>query len=236
VGSSMADAIKVGREDCRLQGIGIIDRRFGCRGVWKQAVSPYGHLKSEAQAPIPGHSRPALGPPPCHCRCLGNQRQYGVNSITSTWECVLRTRKHTGIARRSPLTAPQRHLQEATSCLTTSLPQLDLVHLTSTGVGREIVNAGKLEARECQVFGESLAYFFLARPVYRVPAGDDKSDHIGLFPFGFVWPPENLGHPYHVFLSIPVRLTKDFIIKSFLEAISWRISRLSQPLMAHENI
>jgi len=111
----------------------------------------------------------------------------------------VRTRKHSGIARRSPLTAPQRHLREATSCLTTILPQLDLVHLTSTGVGREIVNAGKLEARECQVFGESLAYFFLARPVYRLPAGDDKSDHIGLFPFGFVCSPENLGHPYHVF-------------------------------------
>ena len=36
---SMAAAIKVGRHDCKLQGTDIIDRRFGCRGVRKQAIS-----------------------------------------------------------------------------------------------------------------------------------------------------------------------------------------------------
>lgn len=63
-----------------------------------------------------------------------------------------------------------------------------LVHVTSVGAGREIIEAGKLEARACRHFGKDLVYFFIDRVGYRPSGSDEKSDQINRFPFVFVQP------------------------------------------------
>ncbi len=61
-----------------------------------------------------------------------------------------------------------------------------LVHVTSTGAGRAIVEDGKLEARYCRHFDKNLVYFFVDRPGYQPSGSDEKSDQINRFPFVFV--------------------------------------------------
>lgn len=75
-----------------------------------------------------------------------------------------------------------------------------LVHVASVGVGREIIESGKLEARRCAVFKDKeLVYFFALRPAYRLKDGTEKSDKLNYFPCVFVVAPDNLRDPYHVF-------------------------------------
>jgi len=80
-----------------------------------------------------------------------------------------------------------------------SVPELDLVHVTAVGVAREIIKSGQIEARRCRVFGRDLVYAFVARPAYRLPDGDRKSDQVSRFPFVFVISPKGLGPPHHVY-------------------------------------
>jgi hypothetical protein len=49
------------------------------------------------------------------------------------------------------------------------------------------------------VFKRDLVYMFLARPAYRLRSGDAKSDQINRFPCVFVFRPERLGPPYHIY-------------------------------------
>lgn len=74
-----------------------------------------------------------------------------------------------------------------------------LVHVTPVGAAREIIRSGKIETRQCKVFGKALAYFFALRPAYRLKDGGEPSDQLDRFPFVFIVDPEGLGAPYHVY-------------------------------------
>lgn len=77
--------------------------------------------------------------------------------------------------------------------------KLHLVHVTSVGAGREIIEQDCLEARYCRHFGRNLVYFFVDRPGYRASESDQKSDQINRFPFVFVCKfPQGLT-PYHAY-------------------------------------
>jgi hypothetical protein len=104
-----------------------------------------------------------------------------------------------GIKRR-PRGRPDKRELRQLAAGAKSLPQpLDLVHVTSVGAGREIVNAGQIETRRCVVFQRDLVYMFVARPAYRLRNGDAKSDQINRFPCAFIVRPDKLGPPFHVY-------------------------------------
>jgi hypothetical protein len=102
-----------------------------------------------------------------------------------------------GVKRRSG-GAPDRQLRNRSrpGKITDKLP---LIHVTAVGIAREIVQSGKLEARQCSVFNRGLVYFFAVRPAYRLKDGDAKSHQINRFPFVFIIKPEALSGPYHVY-------------------------------------
>ncbi len=100
--------------------------------------------------------------------------------------------------RRRKGTPAQRQLR-GRSASGTLPPALPLVHVTATGLAREIVESGQFEAQHCRVFNKSLVYFFVMRPAYRRKNGDEKSDRINRFPFVFVLRPEAVPIPYHVY-------------------------------------
>ena len=104
-----------------------------------------------------------------------------------------------GLPRRPVRTLPEHELRTVTRGHARSSSEFDLVHLTTTGLGREIVKARKLENKLCPVFTKPLTYFFFGRPVYRLPHGDEKSEVVGRFPLAFLVSPTNLGPPYHVY-------------------------------------
>src|SRR6516164_5591002 len=95
-----------------------------------------------------------------------------------------------GIRRRRHGLAPKRELRDLAADAQPLPAALDLVHITSVGAGREIVNLGRIEARPCVVFKRDLVYMFLARPAYRLRNGDAKSDPINHFPCAFVIRPD----------------------------------------------
>lgn len=80
-----------------------------------------------------------------------------------------------------------------------SISTPDLVHITSVGWGRRIIDSGSLQPKQCNVFGKDLVYFFVARPAYRFGNGDQKNDQLNFFPFAIVLSPEALPTPYHVY-------------------------------------
>ncbi|MBY5834746.1 hypothetical protein HFN47_35435 [Rhizobium leguminosarum] len=80
-----------------------------------------------------------------------------------------------------------------------SLSPPELIHITSVGWGRRIVDAGVLERRHCDVLGKELVYFFLGRPAYRFGRGDEKNDQLNFFPFAIALSPVGLPPPYHVY-------------------------------------
>lgn len=75
----------------------------------------------------------------------------------------------------------------------------DLVHITSVGWGRRIVDNGSIEKRTCPVFGVDLVYFFLSRPAYRFKRGAEKNNQINFFPFAILVSAEKLPPPHHVY-------------------------------------
>ncbi|HEX8443933.1 MAG TPA: hypothetical protein VF631_09835 [Allosphingosinicella sp.] len=76
---------------------------------------------------------------------------------------------------------------------------LPLVHVTATGWAREIVETKQLDSRPCRIFGRRLVYFFVLRPAYRSRDGDAKSHQINRFPFVFLFRPEAVPDPFHVY-------------------------------------
>jgi hypothetical protein len=104
-----------------------------------------------------------------------------------------------GIRRKRPGLAPKRELRDLAAAVQPLSGPLDLVHVTSVGAGREIVSLGQIEARPCVVFKRDLVYMFLARPAYRFRNGHAKSDQINRFPCAFVFRPDKLGPPFHIY-------------------------------------
>ncbi len=76
---------------------------------------------------------------------------------------------------------------------------LFIVHVTTVGYGREIIDQDIIEARYCRHFGKKLTYFFVDRPGYRMRESDEKSDQINRFPLVFVLPLAAFPAPYHVY-------------------------------------
>jgi hypothetical protein len=80
------------------------------------------------------------------------------------------------------------------------VPIRALVHVTAVGIGREIIEAGQIEARRCKIFKQhDLAYFFALRPAYKLRDGSEKTDKINYFPCVFILSPDNLRDPFHVY-------------------------------------
>lgn len=105
-------------------------------------------------------------------------------------------------ARRKPRgIAASRELVELAKAAhpVVSISPPDLVHVTSVGWGRRIIDGGVLERRHCSVFEKELVYFFVARPAYRFGRGDEKSDQLNFFPFAIALSPAALPAPYHVY-------------------------------------
>lgn len=78
-----------------------------------------------------------------------------------------------------------RHLIDRVNA-TAAGDKLPLLHITGTGVARNIILTGMLEARPCKFFNEKLLYFFFGRPAYRLRNGEKKSDQISRSPFVFI--------------------------------------------------
>lgn len=74
-----------------------------------------------------------------------------------------------------------------------------LVHITSVGWAREILESRAIEPRRCPVFKTDLAYFFAYRPAYRLKDGSRKSEILNHFPFVFIIDPGTLPPPLHVY-------------------------------------
>ena len=104
-----------------------------------------------------------------------------------------------GLSRRPVRTTHPFGLREIIQGQEPVSDELGLIHITSTGYGREIINSGKLEIKNCSVFHNKLVYFFFGRPVYRLTGGDEKTDIIGRFPIAFVFSAKDLGSPFHVY-------------------------------------
>jgi len=105
-------------------------------------------------------------------------------------------------AKRKPRgVAANRELVELAKAAypTVSISPPDLIHVTSVGWGRRIIDQGILERRQCNVFGKELVYFFVARPAYRFGRGGEKSDQLNFFPFAIALSPDALPAPYHVY-------------------------------------
>ncbi len=106
------------------------------------------------------------------------------------------------VPRRRPRgTKPNPELRELAveACPRVSIEPPDLVHVTSVGWGRRILDSGILEKMECRVFDKELVYTFLARPAYRFKRGAEKNQRINFFPFAIVISPDDLPAPYHVY-------------------------------------
>ena len=76
---------------------------------------------------------------------------------------------------------------------------LYLIHVTTVGFGREILDMDLIEAHYCKHFGKDLVYFFIDRPGYKAQDSDQKSDQINRFPFVFILPFSEFPTPYHVY-------------------------------------
>lgn len=103
-----------------------------------------------------------------------------------------------GMIRRASGTLPERQLR-ARSASVVPAAAVPLVHVTAVGFAREIIKAGRLEARRCKVFGKDLVYFFAGKASYGLKDGDEKSHQINRFPFVFVFEPHAVPEPYHVY-------------------------------------
>lgn len=95
--------------------------------------------------------------------------------------------------------SPRRELAVRAKA-TKALPIRALVHVTAVGNGREIIEAGQLDARPCRFFKKKdLAYFFAMRPAYRLRDGTQKTDKLNYFPCVFLVSPDGLRDPFHVY-------------------------------------
>lgn len=76
--------------------------------------------------------------------------------------------------------------------------RLPLLHITHTGIARNIIHTGSLEARPCKFLKKELVYFFFGRPAYRLKGGSEKSNQITRAPFVFLVNPDKI-NPAHVY-------------------------------------
>ena len=74
-----------------------------------------------------------------------------------------------------------------------------LVHVTAVGAAREIIRAGQIETRFCQVFDRELVYFFALRPAYKLKGSQKKQSIIDFFPLVFLVSSEHMCSPFHVY-------------------------------------
>lgn len=77
-------------------------------------------------------------------------------------------------------------------------PELPLVHMTLAGHARDIIDAGRIQARRCRVFERDLVYFFFGKPAYRYKGDLEKEDLVYRFPAAFLLDPAKVGH-HHVY-------------------------------------
>lgn len=76
---------------------------------------------------------------------------------------------------------------------------LPLVHATAAFTANEILRAGKLETRRCQVFKRDLLYFFVMRPDYRSRDGGKSTHQLNVFPVVFIVRPEAADPVVHAY-------------------------------------
>lgn len=76
---------------------------------------------------------------------------------------------------------------------------LHLVHVTSVGWAREILNSGKIETSYCSVFKNELSYFFALRPAYKPKEANETHRIVDFFPVAFVLDPHSFAPPAHVY-------------------------------------
>lgn len=74
--------------------------------------------------------------------------------------------------------------------------ELPLVHVTATGIGRNILLSGKLETRYCPHLKENLIYFFLGRPAYRLKGESAPNNQINRSPIVFIINPDHVVPKY----------------------------------------
>ncbi len=77
--------------------------------------------------------------------------------------------------------------------------RLPLAHVTNVHAGRQIVEAARLTTKNCDVFGVSLAYFFVLKPAYLGKFDREKSDFLDYFPVALILRPEAVPTPHHVY-------------------------------------
>lgn len=70
--------------------------------------------------------------------------------------------------------------------------ELPLIHTSRCEYLNSIVSKGTLEPRPCDVFKESLLYFFYGRPAYRSNKGTNSGEPIALCPVCFVFKPRTV--------------------------------------------
>lgn len=82
----------------------------------------------------------------------------------------------------------------------TMCEELPLIHTSRCEQLSSIATANALVPRHCDVFQESLTYFFYGRPAYRSAHGHQPGDSIALCPVCFVFRPRSLAsHVHRVF-------------------------------------
>lgn len=102
--------------------------------------------------------------------------------------------------RRPPGSPLRAEIKEHTRNYPANFPDFHLVHITSAGLAWEILKLDPpwLKATPCKVFdGRERLYFFVLRPLYRLPEGDVEQTLISHFPVAFIMDAKELGNPTH---------------------------------------
>jgi hypothetical protein len=100
----------------------------------------------------------------------------------------------------SPATGDQHSFAEFVERHPEMHPELPLVHSTLVEYFRLVAQAGKLQPRDCPVFGEPLIYLFYGRPAYRSTRGAMPDTTIQCCPVCFIFKPTFLKvHPARIY-------------------------------------
>jgi hypothetical protein len=95
--------------------------------------------------------------------------------------------------------SPNHKLREIIADVPPAIGHLNLVHVTSAGFAKQILEDKQIVTRNCTVFGKDLVYLFLCHAAYRRKDWADKSDNLSIFPAAFVIDPEKLSTPFHIY-------------------------------------